>query len=133
MLSKDATVPPIAVILPGYLRHRLVGSLYTLGEGNDADFMVLVTEKTYDAAKDTLIEAGWTEDSDYANDTFRSLRNCGDNLILTYEVERYEATLRSAEVCRFLKIKDRDTRIALHRMIRDGWTCEQIEDSDDLF
>lgn len=108
--------------LPVHIEASLVGSTYILGEGNDVDIMWLVSD--YQEATRLLIKDGYEYDKDYEDDRFASLRKGEVNVIVTAEEERYRNTLIAAEVCKYLKVAERDDRIAVHRIIRDGKTAE---------
>lgn len=108
--------------LPVHMEASLVGSTYILGEGNDVDIMWLVSD--YQEATRLLIKDGYEYDKDYEDDRFASLRKGEVNVIVTAEGLRYRNTLIAAEVCKYLKVWERDDRIAVHRIIRDGKTAE---------
>ena len=116
--------------IPGHLKHRLVGSTYILGAGNDKDYMILVSNFR-EASKYVSLSTQFEADKDYDDDRFASYRYGDVNWIVTSNPARYEATLVAAEVCKFLKVGSRDDRIAVHRIIRDGATAENWNDPAD--
>lgn len=118
----DCLVP----FVPGSLAVSPVGSAYVLGEGNDADYVALVTY--LDRTVEYLVARGWILGSSdtYPTDTFKSLR-CGDyNVMVTADLATYEGYVLASEVCKVLQLKEKSDRIRVHRVIMDGENAEQV-------
>lgn len=102
---------------------ELVGTLYTLGEGNDMDICVLVRD--VDDAVVSLEEHGYeqTGRAGYADDEFTTFRKGHVNLLLSEDKEWFNKFLTAAEVCRYLKTADKTQRKAIHRIIMNDATA----------
>lgn len=101
---------------------HLVGSTYILGEGADIDVLVLTAMPLQEAIR-IAEEEDFTPDVDevYTDAPFLSMRNGDVNLILTEDDGLVHRFVAAARVCRLLKVQDKDLRIALHQIIRDGF------------
>ena len=108
----------------GHIAARLVGSEYIFGEGNDTDILWL-TENAV-SGRQYLIESGYDCESDtrpeYDDAKFYSLRQGRVNILVCADKEYYEKFLLAAEVCKGLQLKDRDDRVLVHKIVRDGHT-----------
>lgn len=110
----------------GYISHQTVGSTYVFGSGKDKDVLILVEDAV--AVRQYFISEGWVCESDtrpeYDGAKFYSLRQGDNNALITADKDYYEKFLAAAEVCKYLQdvevIKDRDVRVMIHKIVRDG-------------
>jgi len=107
---------------PGHISAQLVGSEYVFGEGKDTDVLWLTKDAV--AARTYLIEHGYDCESDtrpeYNDAKFYSLRQGRVNILVCADEEYYDLTLRAVEVCKYLQLADRDQRVMVHKIVRDG-------------
>ena len=116
----------------GYKESQSVGSTYILGTGKDNDVLILVENAV--ATRQQFIDAGWECESntkpEYDGAPFYSLRLGKDNALITSDESYYRRFLAAAEVCKFLfkedpspssVIRARDTRVMIHKIVRDGY------------
>lgn len=114
--------------LQNALRHdmkdaELVGTLYTIGEGNDMDICVLVRD--VDDATISLEEHSYEQTglAGYDDDEFTTFRKGEVNVMLTDNKEWFAKFLTAAEVCRYLKLDTKELRKAVHRIIMNDATA----------
>lgn len=135
--------------LPEVLRSRLIGSAaFMPAQAADVDFAVLID----DAAVLTLREyvahhligqqdfemCGDYSAGDGFNEVWTSVRRGNLNLMVTDNEAWFAKYTAAMEVCKYLQIGSKDQRIAICRIVRDGWTAEMVKSSnvgtqEDLF
>lgn len=107
----------------GHIEARLVGSEYIFGEGKDTDILWLTANAV--GARQYLIDEGYTCESDtrpeYDDAKFYSLRQGRVNILVCADKEYYDKFLLAAEVCKGLQLRDRDDRVLVHKIVRDGY------------
>lgn len=115
-----------AMTLPGAVRVNIVGSTYILGAGKDIDVLVLCENKHDTLNVSGVVNSGWALETDekYEGSEFFSIRKGDVNLLLTDDEEFFDGFAMAAEVCKYLKLADRAQRVAVHRIIRDGFDAE---------
>jgi len=112
----------------GSTRWQMVGSTYILGSGNDLDYLFLVDSL---ADSSFLRNRGYTLEAEQYDNTnkFLSWRNGNTNVLVTPCIDFFIDFLSAAEVCKYLRNKssegealmmERDVRVAVHRIVRDG-------------
>lgn len=110
----------------------MVGSTYICGAGEDLDVLVRVDD--LNCAIELLPDYDREgEDGEYPEDDhWVSLRKDNLNLLLTDSHDLYMKWLTAAEVCKYLHQRQgtpyspKDERIAVHRIIMDGDTTENV-------
>jgi hypothetical protein len=117
---------------------ELVGTQYTHGEGNDYDYVVLVSDRA--VAQADLHDAGFiiTGQESGNEDDFTTLRRGAINVMLTEEDEFLREFKVAAEVCKYVQQQmlaldpsdiremqlNKVQRIKLHRIIMNGEVVE---------
>lgn len=122
-----------------FLRHRvgvlefsLIGSAMFLPEEacQDVDFAVL----TAGGAREDflrLVGEGWedcAEQYDLQDGTWGSVRRGDINLMITSDKAWYDRYKLAMEVCKALRLTEKKDRIAVCRVVRDGWAAEAVWD-----
>lgn len=125
--------------LQGHSRVRkfaMVGSAVYHPAPNDVDFLVLVTGDSFtcfgeDTPNDLSMAAPrWAFGDDWElcsgeyddqDDKWGAIRKGVVNLVITVDEGWYERMLLSSKVCEVLELMDKGDRIAVHRVIRDGY------------
>lgn len=135
--------------LPNVLQHRLIGSAAFMPEqAADVDFALLIDEDQVltlgEYVRHHLVgEQDFSMCGDYDagngfNKIWTSVRRGNLNLMVTDDADWYEKYTTAMEVCKYLQIGSKDQRIAICRIVRDGWTAEMVKSngkgtSEDLF
>ncbi len=110
---------------------ELVGSCAIQGEGHDIDVMVKIHEMFVEEVAEWLLENEWKEqdgNQEYGSGEFRSFRSADTNILLVWDFKVYLGWLQSVEVCKHIKTKTRDQRVAIHQIIMDGVQANQLQD-----
>jgi hypothetical protein len=117
-----------AAQVPGHIDSALVGSAYTVGDGsqaNDVDILVYVTD-----LKDAVdyCHAQGFESMDgrlgYEHEIAHPVKRDKANLLLTADRAWYLRFKAAAEVCRYLQLAEREKRVVIHKIVRDGHTSD---------
>lgn len=120
--------------LPGVRNTHLVGSAsFMPEEAKDVDYAVLVHGSPTKFAMEHL--NGFEESVEYdvpEYGTWRSYRNGDLNLIVTSDQGWFDRYVAAMETCKYLRLTDKAQRIAVCRIVRDGWPAEAIK-GEDLF
>ena len=113
--------------------YQMIGSTYTLGQGRDIDFAVLVNTD----APSTLITSPqpewllgtWVREGagHYEGGKFVSYRQGDINIIVMDDLDVYTRFKTAMEVCKVLKLKTRKERVLVCRVVRDFMDAEQAE------
>lgn len=110
----------------GALSVALVGSTYIVGEGKDIDLLAFAEDR--DAIETALQVRGYVREGGESynpqEDEFVSMRKDEFNVILTSDREFFASWVQAAEVCKYLKLADKEQRVMVHRIIVDGWSAE---------
>ena len=116
--------------LIGYISHQVVGSTYVFGEGNDKDVLVLVENAIQ--ARNHALERGWRLETtrEYEGTKFYSLRRGDDNVLIVEDPEYYADFLTASEVCRYLQLADKNDRVMVHKIIRDGHRLTEEDEAN---
>jgi hypothetical protein len=122
-VKKHQVVNILCAMIPGHIRTQEVGSVYCFGEGKDFDVCVLVKE--YLRACDYLKSIDFQEDEpeNYApaeQQAFTSFRSGDVNILITDSEKFITGFKRAMDVCRVLDVRDRDLRILVCKIVRDG-------------
>jgi hypothetical protein len=101
-----------------------VGSSYILGEGMDLDIVALIHRDVgISRAEELLSSADYGVSSDGSgaveDDKFRCFRKGDVNVMLTADEDWFWNFVKSAEVCKALKLTEKWQRIAVHRVLMD--------------
>lgn len=103
----------------------LIGSAtFMPDEANDVDYAVLVRGDPYRFAEKHL--EGFTpcgEDESYGD--WCSMRRGVLNVMVTSDETWYRNYVQAMHVCAFLKLRNKDDRIAVCKIVRDEMTAEQ--------
>ncbi len=111
----------------------LVGSTAILGKGNDTDMLYMV--KDLSVASEFLRRKGWdaeAEQYEKFDQCFMSFHAHPAegvlNILITDSQDFFAGFARSVEVCKYLhkkgftEVENRDVRVAIHQMVRDGYS-----------
>lgn len=115
--------------LPHVAEFALIGSASYLLDAEDVDFAVMldIGENAFDYV-DQLRSKGWSlcgGDYDTEGDTWAAVR-CGDvNLMVTHSRPFFDGYLLATEVCKALKLQNKEERILVCKIVRDGLTAVQ--------
>lgn len=117
--------------LQGIAASALIGSaLYLPAEKcADVDFAVMLTDGN-DAMQwcSALMshDQTWSACGDYDSDsgTWFSVRRGDLNLMVTHDRAFYDRYLTAMEVCKALRLEKKEHRIAVCRIVRDGWSAD---------
>lgn len=98
-----------------------VGSRYILSMEEGADTDVLVLVKDLGDASEMAVKAGYTPDASYTLGTskFQSLRKDDVNLILTQNSHFYDRFVMATDICKLLKVANKDDRVVIHERLRE--------------
>jgi len=106
----------------------LIGSAaYMPEQANDVDFALLI-----DADVPTFAsEMGGFErcgdyDQGYIDGQWTAMRRGNLNLMITADVDWYRKYIQAMQVCKYLKIADKIDRIAVCKIVRDGFDADQV-------
>lgn len=118
--------------VPGYMSHDLVGSAYTYQQesANDVDILVWVAdmEKAAEWVGDNGYRA-MAGRTDYQElETTRPVKKGKVNLLMSTDIAWINRFRAAAEVCRYLQIPDRQVRIIIHKIVRDGARSDQYRE-----
>jgi hypothetical protein len=128
-----AALPWMNVVL-GDPDVSLVGTMYTHGEGNDYDYVVLVHDVV--RAKVELESAGYTQtgEDEYEDDEFTTFRKGVVNIMLTQNEEFFKQFKVAAEVTKYVQsiLPDfapgvaltREHHVKIHRIIMNWEEAE---------
>jgi hypothetical protein len=122
----------IVSMLPGVVDSTLVGSAAYLNNPKDIDFLILL-QPEYDLIqyKDGLLTRLWEDCSnqDYLGmgSTWFSVRQDNINLIITSDQKFFDGYKRATEVCKALRLESKSDRIAVHYIVRDGLTADEVQ------
>jgi hypothetical protein len=118
--------------LPEIEAFSLIGSaMYLPAEQcHDVDFAVL-TKDGVDAMGylNRLAFDGWDhcgEEYDTQHGTWGAVRRGNLNLMVTHDRAWYERYLTAMQVCKVLKLTNKEDRIAVCRVVRDGLTADEV-------
>ena len=102
-------------------RYQLVGSTYILGKkGKDIDYIVQVPLLDLFVEVARRLDYYFSEGSMQPGDDFYCFRKDDVNLIVTNNTGFFDRFVLAAKVCRHVKAEDKQMRIDLHKLIRDG-------------
>ncbi len=110
---------------------ELVGSIAIHGQGNDIDVMVYVSVDAVIRLVEWLTQCdGWIEqtgnEEEYGPGDFRSFRDGDINLLMVWQDKTALSWLASVEMCKWLRVETRDQRVAVHQIIMDGVSCDDV-------
>lgn len=117
----------------GSTRYQLVGSTYIMGQGKDIDMLFKV--ESLSEASEFLRRKGWDAESEayeLSNQQFMSFRAGNVNVLVTHDDEFFGGFLGAAEVCKYLRLRgyldigQRDVRVAIHAIVRDYKSAEEV-------
>lgn len=101
-----------------------VGSTYILGQGADIDILVLVPNRFQFANR--MEKDGWVLEgaAHYPDNDFTSVRQGKYNVLITSDASWFARFKTAAEVCKALRLEDKEQRILVHSIVRDGMSAE---------
>ena len=115
--------------LPGVLDFALIGSAMYMREANDVDFAVLIdpSRNAVDYAMGMQSE-GWGQCSDYdgVGGIWAAVRRENINLMVSHDPKFFADYKTAMEVCKALKLKHKEDRIAVCQIVRDGKKAEDV-------
>lgn len=107
----------------------LIGSAMYLPDPVDVDFAVML-QPGFDAMQvaGDLMFSGWDQCGEYdtAEGEWCAVRKGNVNVMLTHNREFYNDYLCAMEVCKFLNLKDKQERIGVCKIVRDGLSAEGV-------
>lgn len=130
MITKDDPIVDYALTLalgcPTLRKCAIVGSVAIEDQGKDFDHLWLVGDIC--VAFDYLIKHGFTHEGNvtYQNNDFESFRHGYLNVITTPLDKIFDTWKISVEVCKLIKTKNREQRVAIHQVIMDGLDADTI-------
>ena len=105
----------------------LVGSTAVLGEGADVDLLVMLEQGVKHKGWKAREESIPCLDNTYeGSGDFSASRAGVFNYIVVDDQELYSGWLAAGEVCKYLQLKDKAQRIAVHRIVRDGLDADEV-------
>lgn len=109
--------------LAGVAEFSLIGSSMYLPDAEDIDYLVLVNDGRcgVDYARD-LLGMGFQSCGDYDTEggTWYAVRRERLNIVVTSDPEFYQRFKRAMEVCKALHLTEKNERVAVCRIVRDG-------------
>ena len=115
--------------LPGVLDFALIGSAMYMREANDVDFAVLIdpSRNAVDYAMGMHSE-GWGQCGDYdgVGGIWAAVRRENINLMVSHDPKFFADYKTAMEVCKALKLKHKEDRIAVCQIVRDGKKAEDV-------
>lgn len=118
---------------PAVAAFALIGSAHYLPNPADVDFAVLIRPDDILDPREwcnlLVAQGSWQHCSMYAQanvDEWWSVRDGLLNLMVTAEVGFYDRYLRAMEICRGAHITDKNQRIAICKMVRDGLSADDV-------
>lgn len=126
--------------LPGLLACQRVGSATYLPDiAADVDLCVLVADKGGDHSVDdyvmeNLTPQGWSPCGEYDHDPnhpgveWIAVRRGNANLMITCSREFYNGYEMATKLCRALRLMNKEDRIIVCRIVRDGRTVEEVNE-----
>lgn len=115
--------------LPLVLDHALIGSAMYMPDANDVDFAVLIDPKhnAIDYAT-SMHEDGWGQCGEYdgVGGIWAAVRRGNLNLMVTHDPRFFADYKTAMEVCKALKLKHKEDRIAVCQIVRDGMKAEEV-------
>lgn len=113
--------------LPGVAEFSLIGSSMYLPDAQDIDYLLLVNDGRVgcDYAAD-LTNTGFQPCGEYdtAQGHWCAVRRDRLNIVITSDPEFYQRFKRAMEVCKALRLTNKDERVAVCRIVRDGWDAD---------
>lgn len=109
--------------------YQMIGSTYTLGQGRDIDFAVLVDDQSYFHKQPEWLVGDWEREGadHYEGNIFVSYRQGDINIIVMEDLDVYTRFMTAMEVCKVLKLQTRRERVLVCRIVRDGMDAAQAE------
>lgn len=115
--------------MPGVLDFELIGSATYIPEPSDVDFAVMLSanEDAMEYATQ-LCSVGWDICGDYdAKDgKWCAVRRGDINFMLTHDFGFFERYKAAMEVCKALRLQHKQDRIAVCRIVRDGYKAGEV-------
>ena len=115
--------------LPGVLDFALIGSAMYMREANDVDFAVLIdpSRNAVDYAMGMHSE-GWWQCGDYdgVGGIWAAVRRENINLMVSHDPKFFADYKTAMEVCKAMKLKHKEDRIAVCQIVRDGKKAEDV-------
>jgi hypothetical protein len=120
--------------LPEVSEFSLIGSaMYLPAEAvNDVDFAVLLKDGQQAIGYIGTLEAQgweWCGDYDGVGGTWGAVRRENLNLMVTHDRQWYEDYKLAMEVCKVLRLENKEDRIAVCRVVRDKLPAESVRPS----
>lgn len=120
--------------LPHIAEFALIGSAMYLPDPNDVDFAVLL-DTSCEHQNDAMSRAssmagidGWELCGDYdtATGAWCAVRKGNLNLMLTHDRKFYDGYKLAMEVCKVLRLTNKEDRMAVCRVVRDGIPADTV-------
>ena len=113
------------------LDFTLVGSAVYSKNPKDVDFAVLLYPNVnLIQYQEGMVKGGWDScaNLDYLGmgSTWFSVRQENINLIITTDQKFFDGYKTATEVCKALRLEHKQDRIAVHYIIRDGATADEV-------
>lgn len=118
--------------MPKVAAFSLIGSAMYLPaeECRDVDFAVLLAEGEEAMAYiGGLTVNGWShcgEEYDTQHGTWGAVRRDNLNLMVTHDRGWYERYLTAMQACKVLRLTNKEDRIAVCRVVRDGLSADEV-------
>lgn len=115
--------------LPHVADSALIGSALYLPEASDVDYAVMLADGV-DALQylTGMREHGWELCSEYDTSLgeWGAARRGNLNLMVTHSRKFFDGYKLAMEVCKVLRLTSKDDRIAVCRVVRDGFSAEKV-------
>lgn len=105
--------------------HALIGSAMYMEDAKDVDFAILIEGDAIDYTI-RLHDNGWGICGDYCTGTgnWAAVRKGNINFMITHSSKFFEGYKTAMEVCKALKLADKNDRIMVCQIVRDGHSAE---------
>lgn len=110
--------------LHSVLDYALIGSAMYLEDAKDVDFAVLIDGDAIDYTT-KLHDTGWGLCGDYDTGVgiWAAVRKGNLNFMVTHSPKFFQDYKTAMEVCKALKLTDKEDRIMVCRIVRDGFSA----------
>ena len=111
--------------LPNVLGHALIGSAMYMEDAKDIDFAILIEGDAMDYTS-KLHDSGWGLCGEYDNAVgdWAAVRKGNINFMVTHSPKFFQDYKTAMEVCKALKLTDKEDRIMVCRIVRDGFSAD---------
>lgn len=110
------------------LNLELVGTQFIFNDGADYDLLWLVSDRA--AATLQLLAEDYSasvgDAYDLSSGKFKSFVKGKINVLITDNQVFFDRFVVAAHVCKYMQVKDKETRKSIHRIVRDGAEWDEV-------